>query len=88
MDKTSTCPCGNIITIPNVTPEMVEFHGCKASDYDVCGIECPECHRHTTGGYIKTGEITSWITAHDSVVSEQIYQNQLIDIERRKWGDY
>lgn len=79
--KSTTCPCGQTIQLRVVKPCL---HG-NEYEYDVCGVICPKCHRHGTGGNYRTGEVTSWLTAKQIAESEAEYQRQSFEADMNEW---
>lgn len=81
-----TCTCGKCghegIEVPVVSNTWLEIPAEWV--YETCGIECPNCKAHSTGGNFKTGVVDCWITARDAAISEAIYQNQLIEADIRE----
>ena len=72
--KTTNCPCGKEIEVPFVNGE-----------YDICGIICPECKRHSTGGNTRTGEVYDWITQKELDIANREYEEQCFDADNNEW---
>jgi hypothetical protein len=68
--KTIKCPCGNEIEVSFVNGE-----------YDICNIICPKCSRHSTGGNMKTGEVTSWMTQRNLDRANEEYRQMCFDAD-------
>ncbi|WP_339803423.1 hypothetical protein [uncultured Marinobacter sp.] len=71
---TTTCPCGSCLPVPIVD------HG-----FDVCGVECPDCGRMSTGGNGRTGIVDGWITAKSAAQSQAAFEAQQFDVDMNEW---
>ena len=74
MDKPTTCICGQEIEVPFVNGE-----------YDICNLECPNCHRISTGGNFKTGVVDSWMSRESVNAANRDYQAQLRDADNNEF---
>jgi len=71
----TTCPCGASLPVT-----FTEQEG-----YDVCGVECHNCGRLSTGGNGRTGEVDGWVTAKEAAQSQASYEAMQFDVDMNEW---
>lgn len=79
-DRTTTCPCGNELVV-----ELRPDGGINGPGYEVCGIECDQCGRTSTGGNFRTGIVNGWITAAAAAQSQAEYERQCWEADNNEW---
>ena len=71
-NPTAVCPCGVAVEI-----EWDEEY----DEWNVCGLECPECGRLSSGGNSRDATVNSWITRRQREESNAAFERMELDSE-------
>ena len=72
-NPTTVCPCGEVVEI--------EWDHEYNDGWNVCGVECPECGRQSTGGNSRDATVNSWMTTRQCEESEAAFERMELDSE-------
>jgi hypothetical protein len=71
-NPTAVCPCGVVVKI--------EWDH-EYDEWNVCGLECQECGRRSTGGNTRDATVSSWMTTRQVYQSNAAFEQMELDSE-------